>query len=288
LDEKKCIGQGYDGASSMSGKFNVCQKKFQEFATRALYTHCRSHCLALSIGKSCREIPAVRNMFGTLSQVISFFGDSAQRKAKLRSACDNEMFTFEMEDINADDIVIQQLEGGKKCKGVPKLNPTRWSSRNNSVSAFLVKLPTIVASLEDVEDETTDQTISSKAMNLRLAVVDFQFIITLTIVQYILGFMHGLTTYLQQINIDFSSASTQAKTLLSTLEEQRNEHVFSTVYEGGVHTARTVGTSPSTPRLTSKQKHRANCATSSVEDYYRINIYYPFIDHCITELRAAY
>ena len=99
--------------------------------------------------------------------------------------------------------------------------------------------------------------------------------------------MHGLTTYLQQINIDFSSASAQAKALLSTFEEQRKEHGFLTVYERGVHAARTVGTSPSTPRLTCKQKHRANCATSSVEDYYRINIYYPFIDHCITELKAC-
>ena len=155
------------------------------------------------------------------------------------------------------------------------------------MSAFLVKLPIIVATLENVENETPDRAISSKAMNLRLAVVDFQFIITLTVVQHVLAFMQGLTTYLQQINIDFSSASTQAKALLSTLEKQRNEHVFLTVYERGVHAARTVGTSPSTPRLTCKQKHRANCATSSVEDYYRINIYYPFIDHCITELKAC-
>ena len=43
-------------------------------------------------------------MFGTPEPGHVFFGDSAQRKAKLRSACGNEMFTLEMEDIDADEI----------------------------------------------------------------------------------------------------------------------------------------------------------------------------------------
>ena len=70
LNKQKCIGQGYDGASNMSGLYGY-QKKFRESAPRALHTHCRSHCLALSIRKSCCEIPEVRNMFGTVSEVIS-------------------------------------------------------------------------------------------------------------------------------------------------------------------------------------------------------------------------
>ena len=65
-------GQGYDGASSMSGKFQGVQAKLLEDQPLAFYTHCNGHVLNLCVVDVC-ENSFVRNAIGTTKQVINFF-----------------------------------------------------------------------------------------------------------------------------------------------------------------------------------------------------------------------
>lgn len=46
-------GQGYDGASAMSGKFIGTQACVKETHPTAIYVHCASHSLNLPISSSC-------------------------------------------------------------------------------------------------------------------------------------------------------------------------------------------------------------------------------------------
>lgn len=48
LHTKFLRGQGYDGASAMSGHVNGVQKRILDVHPRATYTHCRSHALKFS------------------------------------------------------------------------------------------------------------------------------------------------------------------------------------------------------------------------------------------------
>lgn len=67
------IGQGYDGASSMSGRYNGVQKYIRDEHPGALYLHCSAHCLNLAITFSCK-IPEIRNCMGTIQSINNFFG----------------------------------------------------------------------------------------------------------------------------------------------------------------------------------------------------------------------
>ena len=51
LDISICVGQGYDGASTMSGKCLGAAKTFQNQAQHGQYFHCAMHCLNLSASK---------------------------------------------------------------------------------------------------------------------------------------------------------------------------------------------------------------------------------------------
>lgn len=62
LDPRNLRGQGYDGASNMSGVRNGVQALIQQKNPLAIYTHCCSHVLNLVIVKSC-SVPDIRNMF---------------------------------------------------------------------------------------------------------------------------------------------------------------------------------------------------------------------------------
>jgi hypothetical protein len=61
LNIKYLRGQGYDGGANMSGKYQSIQAQILKIQHLALYTHCASHCLNLSISKAC-SVVLIRNV----------------------------------------------------------------------------------------------------------------------------------------------------------------------------------------------------------------------------------
>ena len=70
------IGQSYDGAGNMSGKFKGLQAKVKEIQPKALYVWCSAHRLKLvieSVGLvTC--CAGVRNTIGIFQELYTFFG----------------------------------------------------------------------------------------------------------------------------------------------------------------------------------------------------------------------
>lgn len=85
LNLKYLQGQGYDGASAMSGQFQGCSARITAKHPQALYVHCASHSLNLAVGDAC-SIPIIRNTLGTINEIINFFRCSAKREATLNDA----------------------------------------------------------------------------------------------------------------------------------------------------------------------------------------------------------
>ena len=71
-------GQGYGGASNISGYIWTVAARILDKNPLALYTHCSNHVLNLVIVKSC-SIAEIRNMFGTVQNVAVFFSDSPNK-----------------------------------------------------------------------------------------------------------------------------------------------------------------------------------------------------------------
>ena len=68
-----------DGASAMSSEACGVQGRIRRIAPMALYTHCNSHVLNLSVAAACR-LTSVRNMIGTLNETFLFFHFSPKRQ----------------------------------------------------------------------------------------------------------------------------------------------------------------------------------------------------------------
>ena len=71
-------GQAYDGAAVMSSEIAGVQAKIKETAPLAIFTHCFSHCLNLSIAATSK-VQEVRNLIG----VITNFCQTVQRGSVL-------------------------------------------------------------------------------------------------------------------------------------------------------------------------------------------------------------
>ncbi len=255
-------GQGYDGASTMSGKVSGVQKRVKELYPRAMYTHCRSHALNLVVVHGCSDLPLVRNTMSIVEKIAVFFSATGARKDALRAE--------------------SRREGQPKTAGIPLMSDTRWGSRANTLSAFVEQFTAIHSVLETMEAEVT--TTSGKASTLRHSIGTFETIITAVIANKVLGYMLPLTKKLQSTNLDIITAYEEARNVRQVIAKQRNEQGFSPCFQKATALANSVDVVPTKRRITVKQNYRANISTESVEDHYRVNLFYPFIDHITSEL----
>ena len=77
-------GQGYDGASTMSGSKTGFQARIRECQPKALYTHCAGHSFNLAIMNSC-SIPCIRNCIDQIKNLTLFVKNSPKREGLLKA-----------------------------------------------------------------------------------------------------------------------------------------------------------------------------------------------------------
>lgn len=257
-------GQGYDGASNMSGRLSGVQKRIQELQSRALYTHCRSHALNLVVVHGCSDVPIIRNTMAFIEKVAVFFS-AGTRKHKLQD--------------------VFQEEGGDGPRGIPLMSDTRWGSRIKSVNAFIAKLGPTHRALQEIESDCTPN--SEKASSLLKTMESFDTLVTSVVIQSVLGYIWPLTIKLQSPKVDLLRAYKEGREVAEVIESLRNDG-FSNIYQKAVHLADTIGVTPVKKRIAGKQQHRGNAPAESTEAHYRVNLFIPFIDHVTTELRTRF
>ena len=74
LDIKKCRGQGYDGASVMSGAHFGGQKQIINIVPTALYVHCCAHNLNLVISDAAKTSQKIFSFFSIVQDDFNLFG----------------------------------------------------------------------------------------------------------------------------------------------------------------------------------------------------------------------
>lgn len=261
LHTKFLRGQGYDGASTMSGHVNGVQKRILDVHPRATYTHCRSHALNLVVVHGCSDLPIVRNTMSINEEIAVFFSGSSARKDALEAQA--------------------RTEGQARTSGIPLMSDARWSSRSTTLSAFVDKFTAVHSVLETTGTE--NPSISGKATTLRHSMESLETIITAVMVNRILGYIHPLTKQLQA-NVDILTAFEEARNLQQVIANQRRDECFRLCFDKATALANSIGVVPAKRRISVKQTYRANITTQSVEDHYRINLFYPFIDYITTQL----
>ena len=77
-------GQGYDGASTISGEKSGVQKRIRDIQPKALYTHCAGHSLNLAIVSACTVL-SVRNAIDSIKGFTLCIKASLKREALLKA-----------------------------------------------------------------------------------------------------------------------------------------------------------------------------------------------------------
>lgn len=111
------------------------QKRVRDLSPRAIYVHCNSHVLNLSIASSSK-LPQIRNMIDSINETFLFFRNSPKRQHLLERIIENQL----------PDSRVQKLKG--LCK-------TRWVERHTCLETFLELYQPVVLSLTGITDPTS-------------------------------------------------------------------------------------------------------------------------------------
>ena len=262
LDPTKMRGQAYDGASNMSGRYKGCAAIIKRKYPLATYSHCCSHVLNLVVVKACSLIQ-VQNLFSVIDKVYKLFDNHPKRQYTLNSFCENS---------------------SSKLKSLCK---TRWLQRIDAFHIFMDIFDSIIKSFDHVTTNSSDWSKESlvDAVALSKAMLNFEFIITLHIVERYMSYTESLTRALQARALDLLQAVQHIGTLKQVLTDARShiEIQFNTIFESASRRAREYDVPVNTPRRCSIQSARDN-HPGDTEEYYRRSLAIPFLDHLKTEI----
>jgi hypothetical protein len=273
LDIQDCRGQGYDGAGAVAGHINGLAARIKRLNNKAIYTHCYSHRLNLSILGSC-SVQCVKNALEQVKEVANFFNSSDTRQLMLES--------------NISSYCSDSLK--KRLKSACK---TRWVERIESLDTFEELFVAIAMTLEEMElnlEKKCNGETSSKAGSLFRTLSSFDFIACLVITRCFFDLTLPVTQLLQFSSNDIADGLHLVESLKNLVMLIRNgvDNYHAKWYKLALELAAKINIDESKPRTRNSQIHRSNIPSDSIFDYYKKSITIPMADHLNFELASRF
>nr|CAI5844809.1 unnamed protein product [Callosobruchus analis] len=268
IDVSYLRGQGYDGASNMSGVFKGVQALIASQYNTALYVHCASHSLNLALSNAS-EVQAIRNCLGIIEKVYAFF-NTPKRQLVLQKN-------------------IEALLPESQCYRLKQMCPTRWVQRHDAVMIMVQLFAPIITSLQEIS-LWIDKDSSSGAHMLIIALSQSNFIISLLCLEKLLASTLPLSKMLQSKNIDLASAMNIVEDVESSVQNLREnaDAEFQKIFEEAKQKAELCDIEIKIPRLANKQMHRINVPTDNCVKYYQISMCLPWLDSFLSNLKERF
>jgi len=196
----------------MSGRYNSVQKHIKDIQPNAEYVHCASHNLNLVINDAVRGCMEIQHFFITLQELYNFLGNRIKRWDLLSK------FTSESE------VTLK------------KLNPTRWSSRINTITAVKLRFFDIIKSLSEIALNLKNVDERNEADNIKKKLFKFEFVLLCEFMYHVLNNINYASNILQKVDIDLDQASNVLEETKDKLKMYRND--FESFYNKATETAR--------------------------------------------------
>ena len=276
-------GQGYDGASAMSGEKSGVQKLIIDKQPKAFYTHCAGHSLNLVVVKAC-AVPAIRNCIASIKNFTIWVKYSPKREALLKA------------------ITERSQQQGISRSRTPLINVciTRWVENIDGWERFCQAHPSLVemcevilygdASYNEFNDGWTAEDKHNAMAHLKV-LESFEFIYTLVVLQRTLLYFRQAAVQLQGKSEDIASGVALVQDCLGEVKNLRFAGVSDysrRVFEHASRIAAKSDIAVSMPRVSKRQQHRSNVPADTPEEYMQRSVLIPFLDHLIMDMNSRF
>ncbi|XP_065665586.1 52 kDa repressor of the inhibitor of the protein kinase-like [Hydra vulgaris] len=272
LDIKNCRGQGYDGASSVSGYINGLSAQVLNINSKALHTHCHSHRLNLSVCELC-NVQLVSEVFNKVRELSYFFNYSENRQKFLEAS-------------------ILEREPQTHKKKLKDICRTRWIERIDGLNTFLEHYLSIFHALCIMAspESSVNKDTQNKSSTFLNSIGTFQFVFTLVVTTRVFDFTLPVTRLLQSKTIDILDSLHLITALKNTFISIRNDidSFHNNCYEAACLLSSKTEIFVLKSRTCSIQKNRFNVPSESVSEYFKRAVTIPLIDHVSTSISTRF
>lgn len=250
------VGQGYDGCAVMAGREGGVQKILREEFPLANFFHCSSHRLNLVVN-DLNAVADIRNTIGTIKECIHFFRDSPLRR--------------------------------KKLPNLPMLSETRWSAKYKSIRLFKDNFNKIIDALLDLKEDLRTST-RQKASQLLTCMTTSSFVVCVFIIARYSSLLEPVTNELQGVKQDLLSVKHQIDNILTIFRKHREncDETFSELMSEVSAFCTEMNIDLNCPRIVGRQKNRSNIPADTPFNYYKLNVFIPYMDSLITSLENRF
>ena len=112
------------------------------------------------------------------------------------------------------------------------------------------------------------------------------FIVALLILEKLSGLMLPATRLIQSTGINLLQAMDAISSMIEAIRCLRSPDEFTKIFAVAEATATSLGVTLERPRMPQRSVYRSNAGSAfvNVEEYYRINVFYPAIDSILNDL----
>ena len=268
------VGQGYDGASVMSGKHSGVAARIKTDAKHAVYVHCNAHCLNLVLIDTVKAVPEADCFFALLQKLYVYISGSYVHQKWL-------------------DVQKEMYEG--QPRELQKLSDTRWACRYLACRNLMDRLPAVLRVLHDIATENSgERSVDARGL---LTQLDISFVSLLATFRRLLGDAKVLSDTLQSPSLDLAMAVDLVSALKDSFQEYRKETFVDNLWKSIVDTATKCNIAIENAEKKRSQKVNSRLGGSVItstlgqrkcndgdKDSFRRTIFYPIVDTILGEL----
>ena len=216
LSLRLCRGQGYDGASNMSGEWNGLQKLIRDGYMYAMFFYCPAHRLQLVLVAAASTVVDVALFFKTLVTAINISSGSAKRKDQFLEA-----EAEEREQAIADGLV-ETCRGLNQATGLSRPGDTRWGTHGKSIDRMAVSFGPATGVIETVAETGSTGDMRADAAACLDGMWTFNFAIIMFIMKSLLGITKVLSEAIQKKDIDIVNFLALVAVSMRQLKHERD------------------------------------------------------------------
>ncbi|XP_076921231.1 uncharacterized protein LOC143582593 [Bidens hawaiensis] len=207
-------GQGYDGASNMSGEFNGLKALILKENSSAYHVHCFAHQLQLVVVGLATKHYEIYRLYKELSNLVNVVGGSCKRIDLLRESQRESL------GLNSE---VETGSGKNQELSLARAGDTRWSSHEKTILRLLTLYPCVIDVLEYIEKLGEFSNYQNESRGLQEFIKTFNFVFYLHLMKYILGVTNTLCQALQRKDQDMLNAVKLVKLTDEGLKRYRLE-----------------------------------------------------------------
>ncbi|XP_016465470.1 uncharacterized protein LOC107788308 [Nicotiana tabacum] len=215
LSPSQICGQGYDGASNMSGEISGLKTLIMKDSSSAYYIHCFIHQLQLTLVDIAKKYLDVEDFFCHVTNVLNVIGGSFKRRDLLRHL---QAGKFE-QLLESGEVHIGR--GLNQERGLQRPGDTRWESHFKTLDNFIVIFPSIVRMLEVIKYEGSTSNERNQAKYLLSEITTFKFVCMFHLMLKVLAMSNELNKILQKRDQDIVNAVEFLNITKKRLQEMR-------------------------------------------------------------------